>query len=150
MLFLFVIVAVGALAIDLIFKAIFMSGAFSLIPGLLGVFPHFNYGAAFGIMSGAGLFLILLTGSIIVVGLVAFFYFRGREGVLFHVSVGLIIGGALGNLYDRIFLGHVRDFIKFEFINFPIFNMADVFLNVGMVMLVVWMLFIYGRKNEGR
>ena len=65
------------------------------------------------------------------------------------MSFGLIVGGALGNLYDRIKLGYVRDFIYLDFApDFPIFNMADSCLCVGAVMMVVYILFMSGKKSE--
>ena len=59
----------------------------------------------------------------------------------------MLVGGALGNLYDRIFLGYVRDFIKLDFMSFPVFNFADVFLNIGFALFAVWLIFIYARNN---
>ncbi len=60
------------------------------------------------------------------------FYFAGFT---------LIVGGALGNFIDRIFLGYVRDFIKLEFMEFPVFNFADMFLTVGVIFYVIYLVF---------
>ena len=51
------------------------------------------------------------------------------------MAFGLLFGGILGNLFDRVLFGHVRDFIKLTFIDFPIFNLADAFITIGVVVL---------------
>jgi signal peptidase II len=58
----------------------------------------------------------------------------------------LISAGAVGNLADRVFLGYVRDFIYFSLINFPVFNVADIYVTAGTVVLVLLVLFCY--KDE--
>lgn len=110
-----------------------------------GVF-HFhylsNYGAAWGIFSGKQAFLIVLTSTIIIAMII---YIRklphttwGNWG---RVAFVLIISGAIGNLIDRISLGYVRDFLYFILINFPIFNIADILVVVGVGILMIVMLF---------
>ena len=110
-----------------------------------GIF-HFhyisNYGAAWGILSGKKIFLIGLT-SLIIIGMI--WYMRrlphtvwGKWG---RVAFILIISGAIGNLIDRLFLGYVRDFLYFILINFPIFNVADILVVVGVGLLMIIMLF---------
>ena len=128
-----------------------MSMDFTLIPGVLSVRPleRLNEGAAFGILQGAQVFLIIMTFVILAAGIFLYFRFeQGRGSKLFNIGCAFVLGGALGNLTDRIFLPGVRDFICFDFFDFPIFNLADVFLNVGMVLLAVYFLFVYkGTKH---
>ena len=89
--------------------------------------------------SGSTVALIII--SVIIIALLGVYVFASKtKNALFYVSLGLIVGGAVGNLIDRIFLGYVRDFIKLEFMNFPIFNTADCFLTVGVICLVVYYL----------
>lgn len=106
-----------------------------------------NYGAAWGMLEGKKLFLILIT-SIIIVGMI--YYFNKlphtKWGLWAKISLILIIAGAVGNLIDRIWLGYVRDFLYFILINFPIFNIADIFVVIGTAMLVVVLLF--GKLDE--
>lgn len=58
-----------------------------------------------------------------------------------QLGLALVLSGAIGNLIDRVALGYVRDFIAFDFINFPVFNFADSCITVGAVLLVVSVLF---------
>ncbi len=108
-----------------------------------GVF-HLQYlendGAAWGMLSGRQAFLIIFT-SIIIIGM--FYYMtklpRTREGLWTKVALVMIISGAIGNLIDRIVFNYVRDFLYFKLINFPIFNVADILVVVGVGVLVLAM-----------
>jgi len=108
----------------------------SLLPGVLGLTYFENTGVAFGLGAGQAWGQWVFSGLKIVLisGLVWFYYRRVPfEGLNWTVRLPiiLIVGGGIGNLVDRITLGHVRDMLMFEFINFPIFNLADVFVVVG-------------------
>lgn len=106
-----------------------------------------NTGAVWGILSGRVDFLRILTLMILVV--ILFLYFKipngKRYGALKILAV-FIVAGALGNMIDRFALGYVVDFIYFEFINFPLFNLADCYLTISSVVLVLFALFYY--KDE--
>lgn len=97
-----------------------------------------NYGAAWGILSGKKVFLILLT-SIIIVGM--FWYMvkipQTVWGKWAKIAFVLTISGAIGNLIDRLTLGYVRDFLYFILIDFPIFNVADILVVVGVSLLMI-------------
>lgn len=110
-----------------------------------GVF-HFhylsNYGAAWGIFSGKQVFLVSLT-SIIIIGMI---WYLGKlphtpSGKWAKIALVLIISGAIGNLIDRLILGYVRDFLYFILIDFPIFNVADILVVVGVILLMIIMFF---------
>lgn len=58
-----------------------------------------------------------------------------------QLGLALVLSGAIGNLIDRVALGYVRDFIAFDFMNFPVFNFADSCITVGAVLLIVSVLF---------
>ena len=117
-----------------------------------GVF-HFhyisNYGAAWGIFSGKKFFLIGLT-SLIIIGMIWYIRKLPRTvwGKWSRVAFILIISGAIGNLIDRVFLGYVRDFLYFILINFPIFNVADILVVVGVGLLMFVM--IFGELEESK
>lgn len=65
----------------------------------------------------------------------------------FSIALSVIVAGAIGNLYDRIFRGYVIDFIMLEFINFPVFNFADICVCVGLLVLVILIFFRYKDKD---
>lgn len=103
---------------------------------LLGSVIAFEYlentGAAFGVLRGQGILLTLVAG--LVVGLLVTHYLRsGQSSVVLGTSVGLLMGGALGNVVDRVRLGYVVDFIAVG--AWPKFNLADSAVTVGVVLL---------------
>lgn len=95
-----------------------------------------NTGAAFGILKGKLGFFIVLTLSIIVaIWLYRIFFLK--ENLWFDISLGLIIGGAIGNLIDRIRLGYVIDYIDFQI--WPVFNLADTAIVIGAGFLIYYL-----------
>ena len=94
-----------------------------------------NYGAAFNIFSGSRIFLSLI--SIIFSILLIYLIFRKKTLNTFDLySYSFILGGTIGNGIDRIYRGFVVDFINLNIINFPVFNIADVAINIGFVFLL--------------
>lgn len=124
----------------------------SVIPKCISFVYTKNYGAAWGILQNNTIFLIVMT--FIGIGIMLAFYIvrlkkvGNRASITFAVSTGLIIGGAIGNLIDRLFLGYVRDFINFDFLYFPVFNFADVCLTIGIIIMLVYILFLYSKEEE--
>jgi signal peptidase II len=110
----------------------------SLISGLLHITYVQNYGSAFGYFRDHRLFLSII--GIIICLLVIYIYLRSsKKNKLINFSFGLIIGGSLGNLFNRISLGYVIDYIDFRF--FPVFNLADIAINIGVAVIVYLMIF---------
>lgn len=137
--------------LDLLTKNIFYQQNVTIIPGLIGVrsMSGLNTGGAWGILS-ENLGLLILITVLFLAGVVAEEIIVKNTDKLFSVAFGFIVGGAIGNFIDRIFLGGVRDFIFFEFFgSFPTFNLADSFLCVGMVLLAIYVLFVY-KPKEGK
>ena len=94
-----------------------------------------NYGAAFNILSGSRIFLSLI--SIIFSILLLYLILRKNNLNSFELySYSLILGGTVGNGVDRIFKGFVVDFINLNIINFPLFNIADIAINIGFIFLL--------------
>ena len=94
-----------------------------------------NYGAAFNIFSGSRLFLSLI--SILFSILLIYLIFRKNTLNLFDLySYSFILGGTVGNGIDRIYKGFVVDFINLNIINFPVFNIADISINIGFFFLL--------------
>jgi len=98
----------------------------SVAPGFLRLVYVENPGAAFGTLAGQRALLLVLTGA----ALLALLFFQilrgGRLPRLARASLWLVIGGAAGNFFDRLFFGHVIDFIEITLFRFPVFNVADV------------------------
>jgi len=94
-----------------------------------------NYGAAFNIFSGSRVFLSLI--SIIFSILLIYLIFRKNTLNSFDLySYSFILGGTIGNGIDRIYRGFVVDFINLNIINFPVFNIADISINIGFIILL--------------
>lgn len=103
-----------------------------------------NRGAAFGLLQGQRLWFILTT--LIMLFLIIFVYLRvpmNKRYRWIRFILVLLTSGAIGNLIDRIHLNYVIDFFYFELINFPIFNVADIYVTIGMSLLIVLILFYY-------
>jgi len=108
-----------------------------LIPGVLGLRYAENRGIAFSLFSGSPVLPAVLAGGVL---LLAAMLLRERKmGALPETGLMMMLGGALGNLADRIFLGYVPDWIELLFVRFAIFNAADMCLTVGCA-LVIWSL----------
>lgn len=118
----------------------------AFIPKILGFSYVENHGAAFGILQGARWFFIILTGVTMLAVLFLLLFGKFRRYTLFNVSATLIVAGGLGNFIDRLIHGYVVDFIEVLFFEFPVFNVADCFVVVGSVMLLIFFCFIYDEK----
>lgn len=134
-------IALMAVLIDQITKFLINAG-FQLNESMPVIKPIFyltyihNFGAGFGILQQQK--FILVFASIIVIGAI-FYYFHkiDNKDLLLQILVGLILGGTIGNLIDRISYGFVIDFLDFRI--WPIFNFADSFVTVGVIGLVIYM-----------
>lgn len=119
------------------------------IPVIKNIF-HFTYventGAAFGIFKNSNTAFIIIT-SIILIGVIIALVKMKPKNKLIIVSTGLVIGGALGNLIDRILRGFVVDFLDFRAINYPVFNVADSCVVVGAILICVYLIF-FDKKEE--
>ena len=144
------VLIVVVLALDLATKYVF-DGMFEEGTGVsLGIFNLIivhNHGAAWGIFSGNQVGLVIL--SLVFLAIFVWYYVKDKKkSWLLTVTFAFLCAGCLGNLYDRLVFGYVRDFIQFAFWqSFPVFNFADVFLTVGVVMFIIYLL-IYAFKKE--
>ena len=109
-----------------------------LLSGVLSLAHIRNYGAAWSIFIGQRLFFIVI--SFISLILMGYMFKKLWHNWGYALGLALLIGGTLGNLIDRIFLGYVIDMVSLDFINFPIFNVADAALTVGVVVIFIVML----------
>lgn len=121
---------------------------FIIIDGVFQLRYLENRGAAFGMMQGQQTFF-LITGIIAVIVL-AYVYFKlpWKKRFLPLRAVALFIAsGAVGNMLDRVVLGYVVDFFYFELIDFPIFNVADIYVTCATIVLALLILFYYKEEE---
>lgn len=128
--------------VDQVTKFVFTDVYYNLIPNVLSVHYSENTGAAWSIFAGSVVFLATMSIVFLIV-LIIFSHKFKEKSVFYSISYAFIIGGAFGNLFDRLVHGFVKDFFKTEFMNFPIFNFADSFLIFGVIMFSIFVLFIY-------
>ncbi len=104
-----------------------------VIPGFLSITHIRNDGGAFGILAESP--LVLLLGSVVAVGVVLWMLLAGQTSRLATLGCGLILGGAAGNLLDRLTTGEVTDYVHFSF--WYVFNAADAAITVGVAILLL-------------
>lgn len=147
------IIAIIILCIDqvtklLISTSIDISSSVIIIKDFFSLVNVSNTGAAFSILEGRTWFLTLLT---VVIFIMLIKMSKSYEkSKLTTWAFGLLTGGIFGNFLDRLFLGYVRDFLKFKIFgyNFPIFNIADMCIVIGIIILIIYT--FKGEKNEVR
>lgn len=160
MVFTSIAVFIGVLLLDLltkhfIFKLIPSYGeTMDVLPGFINFVHIENKGAAWGIMAGKPVFLMVVSLAILALFLTFYVlklkHLKNSINPLLAVSAGLIAGGCIGNFIDRVFLGYVRDFINFQFFNFPVFNFADIAVTFSIVLLVIYLVFIYPKETDSK
>lgn len=116
-------------------------GSHPFIPGFIEFSYTTNPGIAFGMLGGKGWFFIPV--SFLAIILTVFFLIRFRKSIspLLSAAVAMVAGGGIGNQIDRIFKGEVVDFLNFQFIDFPVFNVADCFVTIGCVLAIIALIF---------
>lgn len=112
----------------------FPSQSIPLIKNILHLTVVFNPGAAFGILKGKTT-LLAYTSIFFIIFFLSFIKRENNKNLLFLIACGLIIGGAASNLYDRIFLGYVVDYIDVRV--WPVFNLSDASINTGAGLLLI-------------
>ncbi|KRN33031.1 signal peptidase II [Liquorilactobacillus mali] len=122
----------------LVVNSIPLDSSVQFIPSVLSVAHIRNYGAAWNIFTGQKWFLFLIT--IIALGVLVYLFLKLWKNWVYALGISLMIGGTLGNFIDRIRIGYVVDMLQLDFINFPIFNVADSALSIGVVVIIIAML----------
>ncbi|MCM1122340.1 MAG: signal peptidase II [Eubacterium sp.] len=118
--------------------------AYIIVNGILELNYLENRGAAFGMLQNQKAFFIFVAAVILsVIGYVLFKAPDNKKYRLLHLLLSLIAAGAIGNMIDRIRFDYVVDFIYFVLINFPIFNVADIYVTFSTAALVILLLFVY-------
>jgi len=139
----FVIAAVGGVIFDIVSKWVVFSkldefGKVSLIPGLIDILRSKNEGVVFGLFPGKTNAFIIF--SIIAIAIIIYIYIKSDKSLFVsNLALGLVLAGAVGNLWDRIRYGYVRDFIDLHIGNryhWPTFNIADSLICIGISFMV--------------
>lgn len=148
----YIIAAILIVALDQITKIITASlfelgEVRNIIPNILSFTNVHNEGAAFGILQGARVFFIIMTLAVIV--FIAIYLIKTKpQSRLERWAICFMAGGAVGNFIDRAFLSYVRDFIMVEFIEFPVFNIADCFVCIGAGLYILYAFSDMFKKKE--
>lgn len=116
-----------------------------LLPPLVQLRRVHNYGAAWSSLSGARWLLIAVTAAGL--GALLWLLIRIVRHPLGVWSLSLVIAGGVGNLIDRVRLGYVVDMLEFQFISFPVFNVADIFVTCGTVAAAIYYLKYYDKSD---
>lgn len=150
-----IVIAVAAIlalvGIDQWTKSLAVAKLQSPIELIKGVFEFAyveNRGAAFGILQNHQMMFAAFT--VIVVILIFAFYLKipqGKKYLPLNISLVVLIAGAIGNFIDRIYLGYVVDFLYFKLINFPVFNVADIYVTCSAFLLVILVMFVYKEED---
>ncbi|MBR1376821.1 MAG: signal peptidase II [Bacilli bacterium] len=134
------IVSLISIILDRIIKILVVSLITSpivIINDFFNITPAYNYGAAWSVFNGQRLFLILI--SIIVLVLIYFIFIKGKKlKKMESITLGLLTGGIIGNLIDRVIYGYVIDYLDFKIFgyDYPIFNLADTFIVISVILLI--------------
>ena len=120
----------------------------ALWPGVFELTLVFNRGIAFGQLQGMGVWLTPI--ALLIAGGSIWYSMRHPDASkIYHIISALFAAGALGNLFDRLFLGMVTDMFDFRLIKFPVFNVADACITVsGVIMVLLWIREAFEEKKE--
>ena len=144
-------IGVALAALDQLFKFLIVSNyelgqTRQFIPGILNLTYVRNEGVAFGMFAGMQWVFIVLTT--VMLAAIIFYMFKKRpESRFFYIIVGMIIGGGVGNLIDRILNSYVVDYLSLTFFP-PVCNFADYVIVVGVILLAVWFLFFSDKAEK--
>ena len=143
-IFIFLLIAFDRLTKYLAVTFLMGTYGITLISGTLRLTYLENQGAAFGILQGMQPVFWVLTAVFLIV---AAWFLRKipktKHYIPISITVMVLVSGAVGNFIDRIMNGYVVDFIYFEIIDFPIFNVADIYVTLSVIALVALLLFYY-------
>lgn len=127
------------------------SASIQVIPGILSFRYHENKGAAWGMLADQR-WVFMVISSIAIFAIIAYLIWsrKKKDSMIFRISLCFFAGGGIGNMVDRIALGYVIDFLRFDFIDFPIFNVADSFITVGAVLMILSLIldFVAERRSK--
>ena len=157
-MFLGLSIALAAVLLDQLSKYYILNeilgqGAVIVISPVFNLVRAWNTGVSFSMFNNYGsLGVILLSGVAIVIVGFLFYWLKNETSRLAQVALGMIIGGAVGNVIDRVRLGAVFDFLDFHIgeSHWPAFNLADSFICIGAAILILQSVCHYLKKEEGK
>ena len=131
-----IVIIIDQLAKFLIKTNFQLNESVALIKNIFHLTYIHNFGAGFGLLQQQRLILIFI--SLFVIGVILYYFDRIKEKEkLLQFLVGFVLGGTIGNLIDRLFYGYVIDFLDFQV--WPIFNIADSFVTIGVIGLIIYL-----------
>ncbi len=119
-------------------SSIVLGGSKQLIPGIIELTNLRNSGAAWSIFEGQQTFFTIIT--IVAIIVIGYFIWQYRKNIPMLIGLSLIMAGTIGNFIDRLRQGYVVDMFETTFINFSIFNIADMCLTIGVIWLIICIL----------
>lgn len=134
----FILILLDQITKWIIVKTMELGESITVIDGFFYITSHRNRGAAWGILEGQMVFFYIVT-IIVIIGVVYYMQKYARNDRILAIGLSFVLGGAFGNFIDRIFRQEVVDFFDFYIFNynFPIFNVADSALTVGVVFVII-------------
>lgn len=129
------LVAVDQLVKHWVTTTIALGASHVVIPGVLALTDLHNDGAAWSILQGQQWFFTII--SVVAIAVVGYLMVRWRHQPALMVGLALILAGTLGNFIDRLANGYVVDMFEVLFVNFPVFNVADSCLTIGVLALII-------------
>lgn len=147
-IFILVLIALDQYTKYLIVKALEIGESIQVIRDFLFITSHRNQGAAWGILQGK-MWLFYIVTIVVLIILIIFFKNEAKGKPLTQLGLSLLIAGSIGNFIDRLFRGEVVDFVDTYIFgyNFPIFNVADAALTIGVVVLIIVIL-LEGKEEK--
>ena len=134
----------------LVINNLTLGESLSVIDGFFNITYVNNHGAAFGIMDGKVIFIVII--SVLIFAYLIYEIRKDSHSKLITTSISFVIGGLLGNLFDRVVYGHVIDFFDFNFFgyDFAIFNVGDAFIVIGTILLAIGFLLEERNANKDK
>lgn len=109
-----------------------------LLPQIISLTYLQNTGAAWSFMEGNSIFFIVI--ALFAISIFSYFIFKNKDDFYLKTGLILMLSGTVGNLIDRFICGFVTDMFKLDFVNFPVFNIADASLSIGVVIIILSLL----------
>lgn len=155
MLFLDMVIVIAGILLDqwtktLMTRLLKGNTAIPVIKDILELDYVENRGAAFGMLQGKRVYFLILAAAVLILFIWLLFKLPlEKKYNKLHIALSLILAGAVGNTIDRGLRGYVVDFVYFKLIDFPVFNVADIFITVTTIWLAILLFFFFKEEDFG-